>query len=183
MRDDAPAPIGGEGATVEIDETYVGNIPGIPKVAHAHKNVVLTLVQRGGSARSFHVDNASIATIKPIAEANIARETAIMTDEWTAYKVAVKGFKSHETVNHKREEYVRGHVTTNTVENYFSVFKRGMKGVYQHCGERHLHRYLVEFDFRYSYRAKLGYDDTQRTLIAMKGAGGKRLTYRQPRAS
>jgi ISXO2-like transposase domain len=100
-----------------------------------------------------------------------------MTDERAAYQVVGKEFAGHEAVNHGEEEYVRGDVTTNTVEGYFSIFKRGMKGVYQHCGERHLHRYIAEFDFRYSNRIRLGIDDVQRTELALKGIVGKRLTY------
>jgi hypothetical protein len=116
-----------------------------------------------------------MSTILPIVRANVARETAIMTDEYSVYQHLRKDFASHETVNHAKEEYVRGILSTNTVEGYFSVFKRGMKGVYQHCSEKHLHRYLAEFDFRYSNRAKLGIDDADR---ALKGIVGKRLTYR-----
>jgi len=102
-----------------------------------------------------------------------------MTDEYAAYKEVGREFASHETVNHSKDEYVRGDVTTNTVEGYYSIFKRGMKGVYQHCAEKHLHRYLSEFDFRYSNRVALGVNDGERADLAIKGAAGKRLTYRQ----
>ena len=146
-----------------------------------HKHAVLTLVERGGSARSFHVDGISTADFKSFIVGSVAPETALTADELVAYKPIGKGFASHDSVNHSKDEYVRGHVHTNTVRGYYSVFNRGMKGVFQHCGERHLHCYLIEFVFRYSHRAKLGYDDTHRALIAMKGAGGKRLTYKQPR--
>jgi len=91
-------------------------------------------------------------------------------------------FARHEMVNHSAGEYGRGNAGTNTVEGFFSIFKRGMVGVYQHCGEQHLHRYLAEFDFRYSNRIKLGVDDTERTRRAIKGADGKRLTYRRIRS-
>ena len=175
-------PMGGDGSTVEADETFIGRLEGQPKAkaGWGHKNVVLTLVERGGSARSFHVDSTSVAQIAPIVRANIARETALMTDEGRQYLEVGAEFASHDTVNHSQEEYVRGHVHTNTVEGYYSIFKRGMKGIYQHCAEKHLHRYLAEFDFRYSNRVRLGVDDTERTERAVKGIVGKRLTYRTP---
>jgi transposase-like protein len=174
-------PMGGEGATVEIDETVIGRQEKGPKPrggAHG-RNVVLTLVQRGGSARSFHVDGSTIGTLMPIIRANVAAQTAVMTDQASWYKNLNKGgvFASHESVDHSKDEWARGTVTTNTVEGYFSVFKRGMKGIYQHCGERHLHRYLAEFDFRYSNRIALGVNDAARVDQALKGIVGKRLTY------
>jgi hypothetical protein len=181
MRSGGLGPMGGGGKTVEVDETYVGRLDGQPKMKHgfAHKNVVLTLVERGGGARSFHIDTASIAQIAPIVRANIARETALMTDEGRQYLEIGREFASHEAVNHGEKEYVRGHVTTNTVEGFYSIFKRGMKGVYQHCGEKHLHRYLAEFDFRYSNRAALGIGDKERVNTIAQGISGKRLTYRR----
>jgi transposase-like protein len=192
-------PMGGNGKVVEVDETFIGRVVGVPKsYGFAHKNVVLTLVERGGSARSFHIDSTSIADIAPILRANISRETAFMTDEGRHYKVPGKEFASHDAVNHSKDEYVRYWnettdekrpdgkpvvttkiITTNTVEGYYSIFKRGMKGVYQHCAEKHLHRYLSEFDFRYSNRVALGIHDGERADLAIKGAAGKRLTYRQ----
>jgi transposase-like protein len=173
-------PMGGNGAIVEADETFIGRQEGQPKrrAGFGHKNVVLTLVERGGAARSFHVDGVRIADIAPIVRKNIARETRLMTDEANQYREVGQEFSSHETVIHSQEEYVRGDVTTNTVEGYFSIFKRGMKGIYQHCSEKHLHRYLSEFDFRYSNRIRLGVDDVTRTENAIKGIVGKRLTYR-----
>ena len=115
-----------------------------------------------------------------IVRSNISRESRLHTDESRLYSSVGKDFAAHETVKHSDYEYVRGDVTTNTVESYFSVFKRGMRGVYQHCAEKHLHRYLAEFDFRYKYRASLGYNDTDRTIAAVRGGEGKRLTYHQP---
>jgi hypothetical protein len=138
-------------------------------------------VERGGRARSFHIDSTTIADIAPIVRENVARETALMSDEAPHYTEIGSEFASHETVVHSVKEYVRGHVHTNTVEGYYSIFKRGMKGVYQHCKEKHLHRYLAEFDFRYSNRSKLGIEDGERAALAVKNATGKRLTYRQPR--
>jgi transposase-like protein len=182
MRGGGLAPLGGGGKTVEVDETYIGRVEGVPKPkgGSSHKNVVLTLVERGGAARSFHIDSVSVADIKPIVDANIARETAMMTDQGASYPFVMRTFASHETVNHAKEEYVRGAVHTNTVEGYYSIFKRGMKGVYQHCAEKHLHRYLSEFDFRYSNRSKLGVNDAQRAAKIVEGAKGKRLMYRRP---
>ncbi len=186
MRSDNFTPMGGAGKTVEVDATYIGRLAGVPKNVGgaAHKNTILTLVERGGVARSFHIDSETTARILPIVNANIARETDMMSDEARAYPRALAAFASHEMVNHGSEEYVRyedGYtVHTNTIEGYFSIFKRGMKGVYQHCAEHHLHRYLAEFDFRYSNRTAMGIDDAVRSLIALKGAKGRRLTYRQP---
>jgi transposase-like protein len=187
MRDGSLAPMGGVGSVVEIDETIIGKQDGVPKDIRFRgayfRNVVLTLVERGGKARSWHVDGTTIATLMPIIRANVARETAVMTDQAIWYKNLNKdgSFASHDAVDHSKDEYARHEgdftITTNTVEGYYSIFKRGMKGIYQHCGERHLHRYLAEFDFRYSNRIRLGIDDVQRTEIALKGAVGKRLTY------
>jgi hypothetical protein len=185
MRDGSLAPMGGAGGIVEVDETYVGRKEGVPK-AHkggAHKNIVLTLVERGGSARSFHVANIGKADVVPIIKENIARESRLMTDEANRYTNLGAEFASHQSVDHSRDEYAYYDrltdtvVSTNTIEGYFSIFKRGMKGVYQHCGEQHLHRYLAEFDFRYSNRVRLGLDDSARAERALQGAKGKRLTY------
>lgn len=182
-------PMGGEGKIVEVDETFIGRLDGMPKQpkgtgASSYKNTVMTLVERGGSARSFHVDGTSIADLQPIIRANLARETQLMTDEWRTYREIGGEFASHETVSHKNEEYARVEddrlISTNTVEGFYSIFKRGMKGVYQHCAEKHLHRYLAEFDFRYSNRAALGVNDESRAEKLAMGIKGKRLTYRRP---
>ncbi|MBN8935902.1 MAG: IS1595 family transposase [Rhizobiales bacterium] len=183
MRDGTLAPMGGQGGVVEIDETFIGRLDGMPKGKQggwAHKNVVLTLVERGGSARSFHIGSTSMAEILPIVHTNVRRESAVMTDEASWYRSLGARYVSHDAVNHKAYEWARGGVTTNTIEGYFSIFKRGMKGVYQHCKEKHLHRYLAEFDFRYSNRVALGVDDAARTERALQGIVGKRLTYRGP---
>ena len=173
-------PMGGEGISIEADETYIGRLEGQPirQGSSSHKNVVLTLVERGGIARSFHIDSTSIAQIVPLVRQNIRRESKLMTDEARHYLGVGKEFASHGTVNHGKEEYVRGDIHTNTVEGYYSVFKRGMKGVYQHCAEKHLHRYLAEFDFRYSNRVARGINDVARADRALRGIVGKRLTYR-----
>jgi transposase-like protein len=175
-------PMGGNGKTVEADETYIGRLRDVPlNKGTAHKNIVLTLVERGGIARSFHIDTTAVARVVPIVNANIAKESAFMTDEARHYVNLGKTFAFHGSVEHGKGEYGKaGGVNTNTVEGYYSIFKRGMKGVYQHCAEHHLHRYLAEFDFRYSYRIARGIDDGTRAVIALTGAKGKRLTYRRP---
>jgi len=181
MRTVGMEPMGGAGQIVEVDETFYGQVKGEPKRrGTGHKHVVLSLIHRGGSARSFHVEGTRIADIAPVIRENLARESTMMTDEGTYYRELGREFARHDTVNHKLEEYVRGDAHTNTAENFFSIFKRGMHGVYQHCSEKHLHRYLAEFDFRYSNRTKLGVDDGERTARALKGIVGKRLTYRTP---
>jgi ISXO2-like transposase domain len=178
MRSGELAPMGGPGTIVEIDETFIGNKADMPKRrGFAHKHAILSLVERGGTVRSFHVDGTSAAHLVPILRANIAKETAIMTDEAGQYTNLSKDFASHEYVNHSAGEYGRGKVHTNTLEGYFSIFKRGMKGVYQHCSEKHLHRYVAEFDFRYNNRIALGIENTGRSTRAIEGAVGKRLVY------
>lgn len=174
------APMGGAGGSgvVEADETFIGRKKGVEKKrGTGHKHAVLSLIERGGDVRSVHVDNVRADTIVPIVNEAIAKEARVMTDAAATYYGKIEA-ASHEAVNHAAGEYVRGDVHTNTVEGYFSIFKRGMKGVYQHCDERHLHRYLAEFDFRYNNRIKRGVDDEQRTMKAVAGVVGKRLTYR-----
>ena len=195
-------PMGGEGKVVEADETYFGQVDkpkrrtkttsgrpfvrgGRPfvrggRTGPANKRPILALVERGGSVRTFHVPVADQTVVQTICKENIDRETRLHTDESRLYFGADQHFAAHETVKHTAHEYVRGDVYTNTVEGYFSVFKRGMRGVYQHCKEKHLHRYLAEFDFRYNNRAALGVADGERAELAIKGIEGKRLTYRQP---
>ena len=131
-------PMGSGGATVEVDETYFGKQAGHAKdKRQGHMNAVLTLVERGGKSRTFHVDGTAISDLAPVIRENLAREAKLMTDSAGWYTTLGKEFASHETINHTIDEYVRGHVHTNTVEGFFSVFKRGMKGTYQHCGEKH----------------------------------------------
>lgn len=185
MRSGELAPFGGGGGGVEVDETFIGREPGVPvKRAWHHKMKVLTLVDReSGRARSTVMDSLTQAEVAPILTANIAGEARLMTDESRLYGPIGGEFAEHGTVNHKAEEYVSPYdptVHTNTIEGYFSIFKRGMRGVYQHCSKRHLHRYMAEFDFRYSNRVALGVDDKERAEIALKGVVGRRLTYRQP---
>ena len=150
-----PGPRGGSGI-VEADETFIGRKKGVPKPrgGTSHKHAVLSLVERGGDVRSVHVDNVRADTIVPIVNESIAKEARVMTDNAATYYGKIDA-ASHEAVNHVAGEYVRGDVHTNTVEGYFSIFKRGMKGVYQHCDEKHLHRYLAEFEYRYNRRSDL----------------------------
>lgn len=187
MRDTSPAPMGGNGQPVEADETYIGRKkePQLTKTdgskfiksgKKAQKLAVVSLVERGGNVRSFHVQRADKVTVTAIVNQNITREATLYTDESRLYGDARKLVAEHDTVNHSGKEYARGPVHTNTVEGYFSIFKRGMRGVYQHCQEKHLHRYLAEFDFRYNGRSV---DDDARAVLSHKGAEGKRLTYRR----
>jgi transposase-like protein len=183
-------PLGGEGQIVEADETYFGPQEN-PRMSPqrqgqpykrkgrgpAGKRAVIALVERGGNVRSFHPAIADGTSVNAIVRQNIARESRLVTDESRYYTNVGKEFAAHETVSHKRGEYVRDDVHTNTIEGFFSIFKRGMRGVYQHCKEKHLHRYLAEFDFRYNTR-KL--TDWERTILAVRGGEGKRLTYHQP---
>jgi transposase-like protein len=180
MRDTSPAPMGGEGKTVEADETFIGRKAGSPpRAGFGHKMAVMSLVERGGAARSFAVANINSGTLVPLMKRTIAKDTSVMTDSAWAYGSLPLHFAKHETVNHSIYEFVRGDAHTNTIEGFFSIFKRGMKGVYQHCSEQHLQRYLTEFDFRYTNRIAVGVDDKKRALLALKGIEGKRLTYRQ----
>ena len=173
------APLGGEGEKVEADETFIGRKKGVPvRRGTSHKMAVLSLVQRGGEVRSFPIDTTKAKEIGPIVNRNVARESQLMTDEAGQYQSIGKGFESHGWVTHSVGQYVDGPVHTNTVEGYFSIFKRGMKGVYQHCSEKHLHRYLAEFDFRYNNREANGTDDLGRAAAALVSASGKRLMYR-----
>ena len=185
--------MGGEGSIVEADESYYGNIDkpkrktkttsGRPYTrgsksgrGPANKRPIVALGERGGNVRTFHVPFADKATVGKIVADNIARETRLHTDESRLYPEIGKLFAAHETVKHSADEYVRGDVHTNSAEGYFSIFKRGMRGVYRHCAEKHLHRYLAEFDFRYNTRK---ISDMERTELAVRGGEGKRLTYHQ----
>lgn len=140
----------------------------------------MALVERGGNVRTFHVAVADKATVAGIVRKNVDRESRLHTDESRLYIEVGGEFAAHETVKHSVGEYVRGDVHTNSAEGYFSIFKRGMRGIYQHCREKHLHRYLAEFDFRYNHRIALGFNDLARTTAMIRGAEGKRLTYQQP---
>jgi hypothetical protein len=192
MRQGGLEPPLGSGGIVEIDETIYGRAATHPKgrrrknpkiTNSAHKNVILSLVQRGGRVRSFHIEGSTVSQVIPIVRANVGKEAAVMTDKAQLYKYRLGDFASHDRVDHSKGEYVRYEegrpvIHTNTVENYYSVFKRGMRGVYQHCKEKHLHRYLAEFDFRYNNRSALGVEDKERARKMVVSAKGKRLTYK-----
>jgi transposase-like protein len=176
--------LGGAGATVEADETYIGG-----KAANRAfgpipaKQSVMSLVQRSGRVRSFHVPNVTATNLYPIIARHTHSDSRFMTDEAQVYAAIGATFTDYQTVNHSAKEYVRDEAYTNTVEGYFSILKRGIYGVYQHVSEAHLHRYLSEFDFRYSNRVRLGVDDVARTDLIVKGIMGKRLTYRTTRGT
>lgn len=180
MRTDCLPPLGGEGKTVEADETYIGRRKGVPmpRGGTEHKMKIVSLVERGGDVRSIKVDEVNAKTVREIVVANVRRESELQTDEGQHYVKVGWEFARHGTVRHRLKEYVNGSDHTNTIEGYFGLFKRGMKGIYQHCGEQHLHRYLAEFDFRYNNRVAFGVGDVERTAKALGGIVGKRLTYR-----
>lgn len=177
---DLAVPFGSDGGAVEADEAFWGRKKGMPKrAAHHHKMKVLTLIDRNTrQAKSTVVKDLTNESLYPVIRKNIAREARLMTDEARHYRRIGREFADHQFVTHGMEEYVRGEAHTNTAEGFFSVFKRGMRGVYQHCQEKHLHRYLAEFDFRYNARVGLGVDDHARMAKALAGAKGKRLRYR-----
>ena len=181
---DGKSPLGGPDKIVEVDETYIGNGTRRTRMKNGRKFgldkwKVVALVERDGKARSVHLDYITANKVRSTLVANVDRKSNLMTDESNVYKGVGNEFASHQSVNHTFKEYARGAVTTNTVEGFFSIFKRGMRGIYQHCSEAHLHRYLAEFDFRYSHRVKLGFSDMDRANMVLKGIVGKRLTYRQ----
>lgn len=181
--------LGGEGMVMEANETYLSNLPahkapfrktpGRPKFGPHHKRANVSLIEHGEQARSFYAETAKVEKVAAIVRENVAKESRLHADTSSVYKRVGKEFASHEKVNHFEREFARSDVTTNTIEGSFSIFKRGMKGVYQHCGERHLHRYLAEFDFRYNERTALGVDESERTTNMLKGISGKRLTHRR----
>lgn len=185
MREGEFFPFGQEGGFVEADETFIGIDPHQPqgKAGYRHKNKVLSLLDRStGRARSQVIDSLKEVDIIPILKENIAYEATMMTDDAGQYRNLDAYFADHHVVNHSNGEYVNGEnpdIHTNTIEGFFSIFKRGMKGVYQHCKKHHLHRYLAEFDFRYNYRAKNGFDDSSRAMMLLASVVGKRLTYQR----
>jgi transposase-like protein len=173
---------GADGGAVEVDETFIGTLENATKAlgGSAHKMKVFSLIERNsGRARSVKIDAVTLAQIEPIIAANVAREAHLMSDEHLVYRRLKIQFAKQSRVFHTVGEYARGTIHTNTIEGFFSIFKRGMRGIYQHCRERHLHRYLAEFDFRYSNRMALGCDDLERADRMLQGFVGKRLTYQQ----
>jgi transposase-like protein len=174
--------MGSGGKAVEADETFIGHKKGFPRNQKgiAHKFKIMSLVERGGHVRSVVIDAVSRRDVEKVIRANVSHEARLFTDTARYYAKSGFGTASHEMVNHQELEYVRGEAHTNTLEGYYSIFKRGMKGIYQHCSEKHLHRYVAEYDFRYNHRTALGVDDEQRTVRALEGIKGKRLYFRQP---
>ncbi len=190
MSDSAPAPIGENQGIVEVDETYVGgkprhlnlhtrlDRPDHRKTWHKKKQCVLAMVERGGSVKTFPIPSVTAKNVQKVMQENIHQSARIATDESNAYNNCADYFTSgHRTVNHSAKEYVRGQIYTNTIEGFFSSVKRGLNGIYHSVSKEHLHRYMSEFEFRYNHRHA---DDGERTLLAIKGAEGKRLTYREP---
>jgi transposase-like protein len=181
MRDGKlPGGLGGANRVVEVDESYIGGKARNRKGKIPPKAAVLSLVERDGSVRSFHVPHVSATTLRPIIVSHVNLASYLMTDESPIYPSIGDEFKGHGTVNHSAEEYARAHFWhTNTVENFFSILKRGIVGTYHHVSGTHLHRYTAEFDFRYSYRVGLGVSDMERAEKVAAGIAGKRLTYRR----
>lgn len=196
MRETSPAPLGGEGKVIEADEMYQGKqknpqpspnrrgAPYIKKGKAAEKRAIFGLVERGGAARAFHIGRVTAKNLREKLMENADPQSRLNTDESALYPVTGELFAAHETVNHSKKEFARGAgdalVTTNSAEGFFGIFQRGMVGVYQHCGDKHLQRYLDEFSFRWSNRSKLGIEDARRAEIAFTKGEGKRLMWRRP---
>jgi transposase-like protein len=194
MSEKNPATLGGEGQIVEADEMYHGKRETPAQLSRgrirkptkkgrsgpAEKREIIGLVERAGEARMIHVNHITAKNLREHVVKHVSRKSRLHTDESRLYDALGTEFATHETVNHSAREYARGDVTTNTVEGMFGVFKRGMVGIYQHCGEQHLQRYLDEFTFRWNNRSRLGVEDEQRAVIACNAMSGKRLTYRRP---
>lgn len=186
-------PLGGGGKVVEMDETYYGKVEN-PKThgrkgrpyrirggGPANKRPIVAVIERSGGVRTFHVAHADKVTVNRLIQENIDPETTLYTDESRIYFDAKEHVAAHESVKHSAGEYARGPVHSNNAEAFFGVLKKGMRGIYQHCSEKHLSRYLAEFQFRHNHRVKLGYDDRMRAVEATKGSAGKRLTLRRAR--
>jgi transposase-like protein len=182
MRDGRLDMLGGENMVVEADETYIGGKAANRKGHVPAKEAAFALVERDGSVRSFHVPKVDAKTLGPVLHAHVDKRSYLMSDDALVYVPISRQFSGHGAVNHSIEEYVRGGFWhTNTVENYFSILKRGITGTFHHVSQQHLKRYLAEFDFRYNERTSLGVNDEQRMLKAAHGIVGKRLTYRRTR--
>ena len=182
MKDTDTDQLGGDGSSgiVEADETYYGKSREGVGERLTKKQKIVALVERQGRVRAYHIPSITAENIDPILKGQVSPNARLMTDGAGHYKKVGKGFASHEVVNHAAGEYARGDVTTNTVEGYFGILKRGINGVYQHVSPAHLHRYLAEFNFRYNNRSSLKINDAERCDAALKAIQGKRLTYRRP---
>jgi transposase-like protein len=179
-----PGPLGGLDEIVEVDESYVGGKASNRKSRRvAKKQVIVALVHRGADARTFPISKVNSRKMGALVRHNVSRKSYLMTDDSNIYPKLGKEFRRHSAVNHSIEEYVRGGAHVNNCENYFSIFKRGVNGVYHHISEEHMPLYLAEFDFRYNARSGNGVNDKARTEKALKGIVGKRLTYRRPHKS
>ncbi|MBR0649020.1 IS1595 family transposase [Roseomonas terrae] len=191
MTDQNPGPIGGEGKVIEADEAYLGKVetpvpsssrkgrPYLKRDISKQKRPIVALVERGGEVRAMHMPVVTGENIRDALVRNADRASRLHTDESRLYPKVGAEFAAHETVQHSAGEYARGDVTTNSVEGFFGILKRGMRGVYQHCGEQHFQRYINEFAFRYNNRVRLGVDDNARARLVLLGITGKRLTYRR----
>jgi transposase-like protein len=186
MGEEPTGQLGGGSAPVEVDETYWGNkkprgsfkVFGTRGAGGHHQMKVVSLVERGGKARSFQYETIHGGTLRDTLSKHIAATATVHTDESSLDKPLYRLFAKHEPVRHRDREYSRNGVTTNTVESYLAILKRGLVGTFHHVGEQHLFRYMKEFDFRYNTRTALGVNDVERAEIALKGISGKRLTYR-----
>src|SRR5665213_588209 len=171
--------LGADGGIVEADEAYIGRGPGARKGRRGgigKKNTIFALVQRDGKVKSTHITGKNFVGVKRVFRIHLDKSANLMTDEHKKFRKIGRNYASHETVNHGAKEYARGHVNTNTIEGVFSIFKRGMQGIYQHCDSKHLHRYLAEFDFRYNNRIKLGINDYERADNILGAVSGKRMS-------
>jgi transposase-like protein len=183
MKSEPSKMLGGSGSSgiVEADETYWGKLDDTPKAraGFGHKMKIVSLVERDGEKRSFHVANVTADTAQYILRNHVHQSAHVMTDESVIYTKVGRKFAIHSTVNHSIKEYARGKVTTNTVESSFAILKRGLTGTFHSVSEKHLQRYCNEFDFRWNTRMSQGYSDMDRANLTLKGITGKRLTYRR----
>ena len=185
MKPSNPGPMGGPNSYVEVDETWVGGKAKNRAFRKpADKKIVVALIERNtlwdnGKVRSFHVANVTAKTLRPLVVTHVKRDTYLLTDKASHYRRMGKEYQVHGSTDHSAGQYVMGHDHTNTVENFFSIFKRGVIGTYHHLSEAHLHRYTAEFDFRYNTK---DVDDRTRADTNLIGIAGKRLTYRRTAA-
>lgn len=175
------AKLGGDGSSgvVEADETYFGGRRPRAEGGKANKMKIVSLVERDGKKRSFHVANVTSETVRAVLHSQVSSKAHLMTDESNVYTVVGREFAQHSTVSHSKKEYKRGDVSSNIVESSFAIVKRGLHGTFHSVSEKHLQRYMNEFDFRWNTRSAEGFNDVQRTNAALKGIAGKRVTYRR----